>query len=80
MFTKISEFFRKNYFKIFKFLEPLYISREISDEIYYRVEKYIKKAQKWLRLKRNIGNGMKILENFGENRLEFVENFKIINI
>ena len=28
----------------------------------------------------NIGNGMKILQNFGENRLEIVENFNIIKI
>ena len=38
-----------------------------------------KKLKTWLR-SRTIGNGMKILENFRVNRLEFVEKFKIINI
>ena len=29
---------------------------------------------------RNIGNEMKVLENFGENRLHFVDKIQIINI
>ena len=42
-FTRISEFFSKNYLKIRIF------SSEIPDEFYYLFETFIKKAQKWLR-------------------------------
>ena len=38
--------FSKNYLKIVIFLEGPYKSREILDEFYYLVGKFIKKAQK----------------------------------
>ena len=44
-FTRISKFFEKIY-KILIFLEELYKSREIPDELYYLVETFIKKSQK----------------------------------
>ena len=50
-FKKLADFFRNIYlkfFKIFNFMEPLYISREISDEFYYGVEKFIKKPRNCL--------------------------------
>ena len=40
----------------------------------------MKKAQKIAKMRRTIENGMKILDIFGENRLEFIENSKIIEI
>ena len=42
-------------------------------ECYYLVEKFTRKAQKWLRWRSTIENRMKIPENFGEHRLDFVE-------
>ena len=53
--------------------EGHYKSREVHDKFYYQVEEFIKKAKKWFRYRRTIGNGMKILEIFGENRKKFVE-------
>ena len=47
-------FFEK-IFKILIFLEELYKSREIPDELYYLVETFIKKAKKLLRW-RTTGN------------------------
>ena len=56
-------------------MELFYKSREISDEFDYLLEKIFQKPQKWLTSRRLIGNGVKFLENFGENRLEFEEEF-----
>ena len=47
----------KNYFTNFRFYRVPYKSREISDEFYYLVKKYMKQTQKWLRSRRNIGKG-----------------------
>ena len=69
---KFLNFFKK-YFKNFKisiFMEQPYKSTEISDESYYLLEKFSKNLNTiGLDSEETIGNGMKILENFGENRL-----------
>ena len=57
-----------------------YKSREIPPEFYYLVEKFIKKARKQLRQRRTIENGMKVFEIFGENRVKFVEKWKLVKI
>ena len=49
-----------------------YKSRQIPGEFYYLFKKFIKKEMRQLR-QRTIENGMKTLEIFAENRLEFVE-------
>ena len=65
--------FLKNYSKILKFsifMEPRYKSRDISDDCYYIVEKFIKNLNKiGLDPVGTIGNGMKFLENYAENLL-----------
>ena len=48
-------FFLKKYLKFF--LEELYNSWEIPDELYYLVETYIKKANKWLSRAHRRGSG-----------------------
>ena len=72
--------FSKNYLKIFNFsifLKGPYKSREISDEFYYQLRNLSKSSINSFD-RGTIGNGMQILENFRENRLKFVEKFKII--
>ena len=59
------------------FMEWSYKYSEISDEFYYLAEKY-QKYSKWLISRRSCENAMKILENLGENQLEFIEKFHII--
>ena len=56
-----------------------YKCREIPSEFYCLPESFIKKVQKCLNRER-LENGIKILEIFWENRLEFVEKRKLINI
>ena len=50
-------------------MESTYKFRETFDVCYYLLLQFIKKLKKWLGSRRTIGNGMKILKNFGENRL-----------
>ena len=45
---KVDKLLCINKFKILIFLEKLYKSREIPNELYYLVETFIKKAKKWL--------------------------------
>ena len=47
-FTRISEFFRKVIYNIWIFLEGPNKSREIPDEFYYIVDKFIKKLENGL--------------------------------
>ena len=61
--------------KNFNFSGGTYKSREISDEFYCLVEKFIKKLKM-----AQIQDYWKWVEKFGENRLEFGEKCKIINI
>ena len=49
-----------------------YKSRENLGEFYYLVEKFIKKAPEIAQIENDIGNWVKILEIFGQNRMEFV--------
>ena len=55
-------------------------AREILGEFYYLIEKSMKKPKKKLRQRMTIESRMKILEIFGENRLEFVEKCILIKI
>ena len=50
----------------------------MKSNIYMR--HFSKKLRNLLRWRKCIGKGMKILEIFGENRLKFVEKWKIIKI
>ena len=44
------------------------------------LEIYQKPQQNWLRFRRITGKEMKIIEKFSENRMLWVEEFKVINI
>ena len=86
MFTKISEFFGKIILQISNFqfvcsdpinpkkfpMNSIILLRNLSKNLFYQ--------NTILPKSRPIGNGTKVLENFGEIRLKSVEKFKIINI
>ena len=50
-------------------MEEPYKFRKVSDEFYYLLEKLFKKRKKLLTSTNIIGNAVKFLENFEENRL-----------
>ena len=77
--TRISDSFRKFILQLSMFMKP-YKSREIPNELYDLVKKFIKKLKKWLWSRRIFENRMKILEICRENRLEFGEIWKLVNI
>ena len=65
IFSKNFLFFPENYFKssIFQFLWSDYKSKEVSDEFYYLVEKFIKKSRYLIKIWRIISIGQGSLSN-----------------
>ena len=62
-------------------MEPVYVHQEkFPMNSIIELRNLSKNSKKWLRSRMKIGNGMKILQNLGEDRLEFVEKFNIIKI